>query len=71
MRVSGGDFGLASNVTVFLDRAGGTVLGHAEPDEQGTLTVTGAIPSSVPAGTHKLIAVGSDGRRAMATITVS
>jgi len=69
--VNGGDFGLASNVTVFLDRAGGTVLGRAEPDGQGTLTVTGTIASSVPAGTHKLVAVGSDGRRATATITVS
>jgi hypothetical protein len=69
--VNGGDFGLATNVTVFLGRAGGTALGTAEPDEQGNLSVTGTIASSVPAGTHKLIAVDSDGRRATASITVS
>ena len=41
------------------------------PPDQGDFTVTGTIPASVPAGTHKLIAVGSDGRRATATITAS
>ena len=69
--VNGGDFGLASNVTVFLDQAGGTVLGTARASVYGDVTVTGTIPSSLPPGTHKLIAVDSDGRRATATITVS
>jgi hypothetical protein len=68
--VNGGDFGLASNVTVFLDRVG-TALGTARASIYGQVTVTGNIPSSLPPGTHKLIAVGSDGRRATTTITVS
>ena len=69
--VNGGDFGLGSNVTVFLDRAGGTVLGTATPGDYGDFTMTGTIPSSVAAGRHKIVAVGSDGRRATAMITVS
>lgn len=69
--VNGGDFGLASNVTVFLDQAGGTALGTARASVYGDVTVTGNIPSSLLPGTHKLVAVGADGRRATATITVS
>jgi len=69
--VNGGDFGLGSNVTVFLDRAGGTVLGTATPGDYGDFTMTGTIPSSVAVGRHKIVAVGSDGRRATAMITVS
>jgi len=53
------------------DRAGGTALGTARASIYGDVTVTGNIPSSLPPGTHKLIAVGSDGRRATTTITVS
>ena len=71
LTVNGGDFGLFSNVSVFLDRSGGTVLGTARAGVYGAFTATGTIPSSVPAGTHKLIAVGSDGRKATTTITVS
>jgi hypothetical protein len=71
LTVNGGDFGLGSNVTVFLDRSGGTVLGTARASAYGAFTAGGTIPSSVPAGTHKLIAVGSDGRHAQTTITVS
>jgi hypothetical protein len=69
--VNGGDFGLDSNVTVFLDQAGGTALGTARASVYGQVTVIGNIPSSVPAGTHKLVAVDSGGRRATASITVS
>lgn len=69
--VNGGDFGLADNLTVFLDKAAGAVLGTGRPSAQGGFTVTGALPASVPAGSHQLIAVGSDGRRASTTITVS
>jgi hypothetical protein len=69
--VNGGDFNLGSNVTVFLDQAGGTALGTARASIYGEVTVTGNIPSSLLPGTHKLIAVDSGGRRATATITVS
>ena len=69
--VNGGDFGLDSSVTVFVDQAGGTALGTARASVYGEVTVTGNIPSSLPPGTHKLIAVDSDGRRATTTITVS
>lgn len=68
--VNGGDFGLLSGVTVFIDRSGGTVLGTTRAGDQGAFTVTGTIPASVPAGTHKLVAVGSDGRQATTAITV-
>jgi acetyltransferase-like isoleucine patch superfamily enzyme len=71
LTVNGGDFDLGSNVTVFLDQAGGTVLGAARANVYGEVTVTGNIPSSLPPGTHKLVAVDSSGRRATATVTVS
>jgi hypothetical protein len=69
--VNGGDFSLDSNVTVFLDQAGGTALGTARASVYGQVTVTGTIPSSLSPGAHKLIAVDSAGRRATATVTVS
>jgi hypothetical protein len=69
--VNGGDFGLFDNVTVFVDQAGGIALGTARASAYGGATVTGTIPSSLPAGTHKLIAVGTGGRQATTTITVS
>jgi len=69
--VTGGDFGYGTTVTLFLDQAGGTVLGTAQPNEFGAFSVSATIPSSATAGAHKIIAVGSDGRQAAATITVS
>ena len=69
--VTGGDFGYGTTVTLFLDQAGGTVLRTAQPNEFGAFSVSATIPSSATAGAHKIIAVGSDGRQAAATITVS
>jgi hypothetical protein len=69
--VTGADFGYQTTVTLFLDRVGGTVLGTAQPDVQGAFTVGATIPSSATAGSHTVIAVGSDGRQAQATLTVS
>ena len=63
--------GYGTTVTLFFDQAGGTVLGTAQPDVFGAFSVGATIPSSATAGANKIIAVGSDGRRAMATITVS
>lgn len=39
--------------------------------DQGEFAVAVTIPSSTPAGTHHLVAVGSDGRQAEVAITVS
>jgi hypothetical protein len=71
MTISGGDFAYGSTVTLSLDRAGGTLLGTAQPSIQGNFDLPVTIPASVPAGSHKVIAVGSDGRRAATTITVT
>ena len=51
--------------------ASAAALGTARATPYGDVTVTGNIPSSLPPGAHKLVAVDSDGRRATATITVS
>lgn len=69
--VAGGDFGYGTTVTLFLDQAGGTVLATAQPDDVGAVSVSATVPSSSAPGAHTIIAVGSDGRRATATITVS
>jgi hypothetical protein len=69
--VTGGDFGYETTVTLFLDQAGGTFLGIAQPSGEGTFSVGVTIPSSAAAGAHKIIAVGSDGRQATTMITVS
>ena len=69
--ISGGDFRYGSTVTVTLDRAGGTLLGRVQPSIQGNFDLPVTIPASVPAGAHKVFAVGSDGRRATTTITVT
>jgi hypothetical protein len=66
--VTGGDFGLGSAVKVSL---GGAARGTGRAGAQGAFTLTITIPSATPAGTHKLIGVGSDGRRAAVSITVS
>lgn len=68
--VTGADFGYGTTVTLFLDGANGTFLGTAQPDAQGAFTAGVTIPSSAAAGAHTVTAVGSDGRRAQATITV-
>jgi hypothetical protein len=69
--VTGGDFVLGSTVRIHLDKTTSPVLGSARAGDQGDFTATITVPSSVPAGSHKLIAVGSGGRRAEVTITVS
>ena len=68
--VTGGDFGYRDTVTLFLDQAGGRVLGTALAGFQGEFSTPVTIPS-IPAGSHTVIAVGSSGRRAQATITVT
>lgn len=68
--VTGGDFGYGTTVTVFLGQVNGRVLGTAQPGIQGTFTVNATIPW-LPPGTYKIIAVGSDGRKAQTTIAVS
>jgi len=69
--VTGGDFGYETTVTLFLDQAGGTVLGTGQPSGEGAFSVSVTVPSSAAAGAHKIIAVGSDGRHAQAALTVS
>jgi hypothetical protein len=69
--VSGGDFGFGTSVAVYLDGANGPVLGTARANDQGFFTAAITIPSATTAGSHKLVAVGSDGRQAEAAITVS
>jgi hypothetical protein len=69
--VSGGDFGLLATVTIYLDRAAGTVLGTTRLGDQGSFTAPVTVPAGTLAGTHKIVAVDSDGRRAQTTITVT
>jgi hypothetical protein len=69
--VSGGDCGLGSSVNVNLDKAAGGTLGTARAGDQGDFAVAVTVPSSTPAGTHDVVAVGSDGRQAEVAITVS
>ena len=69
--VTGGDFAFGGTVTILLDKTTGAVLGSARAGDQGDFTATITVPSTVPAGSHKLIAVGPGGRRAEVTITVS
>jgi hypothetical protein len=71
LTVNGGDFGLGTSVQLFLDHTNGSFLGTAQPGDQGFFAANGTIPASAAAGTHKIIAIGSDGRQAQATITVS
>jgi hypothetical protein len=68
--INGGDFGLGTQVTLFLDRTNGTFLGTAQPSDQGFITVNATIGQVKP-GTHKIIAIGSDGRQAQTTITAN
>jgi len=69
--VSGASFQLGDSVQVFLDHVGGTPLGGTEAGYGGRFSVQVTIPASAQAGTHHLIAVGSDGSQAETTITVS
>ena len=71
MTVTGADFGYATTVAVHLDGAGGPVLDTAQVSIiDGTFSVSATIPASASAGSHKLVAVGSDGRQAEVAITV-
>ena len=69
--VAGGDFEFRGTVGVHLDTATGAALGSAPAGDQGDFTATITIRSSVPAGSHKLVAVGPGSRQAEVTITVS
>jgi len=69
--VTGVSFGFGSTVKVFLDHASGTPLTSTQASYHGEFATTVKIPASAKAGHHTLIAVGSDGSRASAPITVS
>lgn len=58
-------------VKVFLDHVTGTPLATPGASYFGRFTGPVTIPSSVSAGSHRLIAVGSDGARAKIMITVN
>ena len=68
--MSGGDFGYRDTVTLFLDQVGGRILGTAQAGFQGEFSTGFTVPW-IPAGTHTIIAVGSSGRQAQTTITVT
>jgi hypothetical protein len=68
--VAGGSFGNDSKISIFLDSTGGTPLRTLVPSN-GHFVDSVTIPASATAGQHTLIAVGSGGDRATATITVS
>ena len=70
--VEGAGFLSRAEVRIFLDVASGTPLATASAKPNGQFNVTATIPASTKAGTHRLIAVGSDNKElAHTTITVS
>ena len=69
--VSGQSFGFQTTVRIFLDRVSARPLATTHAGYRGVLAATVTIPASVKAGTHHLIAVGSNGNQAETTITVS
>jgi hypothetical protein len=69
--VSGQSFGFQTTVRIFLDRVSAQPLVTTHAGYRGVLSTSVTIPASVKAGTHHLIAVGSDGNQAETTITVS
>ena len=71
LTVNGGSFTLESTVRIFLDNTNGTPLASAAAGGGGRFVATVTIPAATAAGSHKLIAVGSDGNRAATTIKVS
>jgi hypothetical protein len=71
LAVNGGSFTLESTVRIFLDQPNGTPLGTTVAGGAGRFAATVTIPAATAAGSHKLIAVGSDGNRAATTIKVS
>jgi hypothetical protein len=71
VNVSGGDFGFLATVTIYLNNPGGPVLGTKQLGDQGSFTAPVTVPASTLPGTHKIVAVDSDGRQAQTTITVT
>ena len=69
--VTGLSFGFEATVRIFLDHTGGTPLTSTVAGYGGKIAATVKIPAKTAAGHHMLIAVGSDGSRASAPITVS
>jgi hypothetical protein len=69
--VSGQSFGFQTTVRIFLDRVGARPLATTHAGYRGVLSTSVTIPASVKAGTHHLIAVGSNGNQAEIAITVS
>ena len=68
--VNAGGFTYPETVRIFLDKASGTPLATANVGIRGTFTAAVTIPASAGAGSHRLIAVESDGFRASASIKV-
>jgi hypothetical protein len=69
--VDGGGFHYAERVRLFLHSVAGRPLGRATAGIRGDFAATITIPSFTATGTQQIIAVGSHGDRATATITVS
>jgi hypothetical protein len=70
--IEGASFPFGTSVGIFLDVVGGTPLGTASARPNGGFSISATIPASTKAGTHKLIAVGSNNKAlAQTTITVS
>jgi hypothetical protein len=68
--VTAGGFTYPKTVSIFLDKASGTPLATANVGLRGTFAAAVIIPASTGAGSHRLIAVESDGFRASASIKV-
>jgi len=69
--VTGASFTFGSSVKIFLDRVGGKLLATTGAGYRGRFSVSVTIPLTTKAGSHTLIAVGSDGSQASVPITVS
>jgi hypothetical protein len=67
--VAGASFNVQASI--FLDHVGGTPLATVVVPDSGAFSVPVMIPAPAKAGRHRLIAVGDDGSRTSATITVS
>ena len=71
LTVTGQSFGFQTTVRIFLDRVSTRPLATTHAGYRGVLATPVTIPASVKAGSHHLIAVGSNGNQAETTITVS
>jgi hypothetical protein len=71
LTVSGASFRLGESVSIFFDHTAGTPLATATARYFGRFATQVTIPAGATPGQHKLIAVGSQGSKAVITITVS